>query len=297
MKKIICTVFVFLVVISGIGVIYYKSEEDIINNDIVEIYKEAVMNTKYIMHALGGMEGSYSYTNSIDALTACYNDGYRFFEVDVSFTSDEQLVCAHTATVDGVENVWRKADWTKRIGIEYDEEHPTPSFEEFMSFTIQGKFKATSFSELVDFMARHKDMYVMLDINCRSYEGTKKIYEAIVKTANNNADVLNRFIAGGHTTDMIEAVEEVYDFPLLNLYYADKNSRQNEINTPENFVIYCSEHGISSFSVAYNTFTEENLDLLYENLIAYVFTVNDSVEAKKIHEKGLVVGTDFLRNE
>ena len=53
-------------------------------------------DNRYIMHALGGMDGKYSYTNSIDALERTYAEGYRLFEVDVSFTSDNKLVLAHS---------------------------------------------------------------------------------------------------------------------------------------------------------------------------------------------------------
>ena len=164
-----------------------------------------------------------------------------------------------------------------------------------MSFKIQGKFKATSFAEIVEFMAGHNDMYLMLDIGYRSYNGTKKIYEAIVDTAKGNTDVLNRFIAGGHSINMMKAVAEVYDFPLLNLYFAAKASRQEALKEPEDFVAYCLENGVTSFSTSCATFGSEDMSLLSANLIGYVFTTDSSLDALKIHRQRFVVGTNFLR--
>ena len=265
--------------------------------DVLKQYKEAAVNAKYIMHSLGGMENTYTYTNSIDALRTCYEEGYRFFEVDISLTSDGKPVCAHAATVDGEENVWRKVEWEKRLGQKYDPDHTLASYDEFMSFTIQGKFKATDFADIVEFMSEHKDMYIMLDVNNRSYEGTKKIYEAIVAEAKGNTDVLNRFIAGGHTTQMMDAVADVYDFPLLNLYFANQETRQDSLKKPGDFVAYCRENGITSFSTSCATFKAEDISLLSDNLIGYVFTTDDPAEAAAIHKEGFVAGTNFLRDE
>ena len=49
---------------------------------------------KYIAHAGGGIGGA-SYTNSRDAFDANYRRGFRFFETDLNWTSDDQLVLIH----------------------------------------------------------------------------------------------------------------------------------------------------------------------------------------------------------
>ena len=105
-------------------------------------------------------------------------------------------------------------------------------------------------------------------------------------------------IAGGHTTEMIEAVLEVYDFPLLNLYFADEETRQEELQDPKDFVDYCTKNGITSFSTSVSTFKNEDLsELINSELISYVFTTDEEEEAAMIREKGgIVVGTNFLRN-
>ena len=143
-KLYLISIIIILFLIIFINLIFNNSNKRVINK-----YLETVSQETYIMHALGGMEEKYTYTNSIDALKETYNEGYRLFEVDISFTSDNQLVCAHssngTGLKDNQKNIWSKKDWTKRLGQKYDKNHPLATYDEFMNFKIQGKFRATSF--------------------------------------------------------------------------------------------------------------------------------------------------------
>ena len=50
---------------------------------------------KYIAHALGGVGGK-TYTNSIQAFEHNYNKGFKVFEVDLDFTSDDELIAWHS---------------------------------------------------------------------------------------------------------------------------------------------------------------------------------------------------------
>ena len=279
------------------------SENATSDSDIIATYKSTVSSSEYIIHALGGMDGVDNYINSIDCLEKTYEAGYRLFEADVSFTSDGVLVLAHS----GEKNVWSKNDWEKRLGQEYpfesgtvpygyDEEKHLATYKDFMAFKIQGKYKATSFAELLDFMETHMDMYVMVDAGGRSYEDTCVYYQEIVKEADGRTDVLDRLIAGGQTTEMVKAAREAYNFPLINLYYSADDKREEIIYTPESFVKYCKDNDITSFSVAKEVYTQEVAEKLEDSgLISYVFTVNDSSEDKKLREYGAdIIGTDYL---
>ena len=281
---------------------------------VVDKYKKTVEQSQYMMHALGGMNGK-TYINSIDGLKMTYEAGYRLFEGDVCFTSDDVLVMAHS----GKDNVWSEADWNDRIGVAYpfkDEngeeltesnmdffrkngysfENHTCSYDSFMSFRIQGEYKATSFAEVVDFMSKHDDMYLMVDAGNRSYESTKKLYEMIVEVCGNNPLILDRLIAGGQTTDMMKAVKETYDFPILNMYYAADDVREESIYTTDQFIQYCKDNQIISFSTAKETYNETvGAELKKGGLISYVFTVDTFEEADLMRSYGAdIIGTDFL---
>ena len=260
---------------------------------LIHRYLELVDRSRYFLHAMGGMDGVDSYTNSLDAMKYWYQRGFRLFEADVSLTSDGVPVLAHS-----VEDVWKKKDWEQRLGQPYDKKHPSATFEQFMSFTIQGKYHATSFSQLLDYLEQHKDLFVLVDVGRRSYESTAKIYQAMVEAAKGREQVLDQLIAGGHTTEMMAAVEERYDFPIKNLYYAAEKVRDPALATPAAFAAYCQAHHVLSYSIAVKTVTPEIVsDLKAAGLRSYVFAVNDEEEAHRLFQMGVdMVGSDFLRD-
>lgn len=263
------------------------------DDHIIAQYVDVVKSEKYILHALGGMEGQYTYVNSIDCLEENYAAGYRLFEVDVSFTSDGELVLAHSTD----HNVWSKADWERKLGQPYDESHPLASYDEFMKFQIQGKFRPSSFMDLLDFMKEHNDFFVMIDPSFRNYDETVKLYSEIVRLADENGDLLSHMIIAGQSTDMMKAAKSVYDFPICNLYFSPDSRREESIYNPQDFIQFCKDNGILSFSVSSLVYTEEYASQMKDSgLICYVFTINDEQEAKRFFDMGAdVVGTDFLR--
>ncbi|MBP3719355.1 MAG: hypothetical protein J6I58_07530 [Eubacterium sp.] len=265
---------------------------------LIEDYRSVVDSSDYIIHALGGMNKEKCYINSIDTLDTTYQAGYRLFEADISFTSDDVLVLAHS----GENNVWSENDWKLRLGQEIPNNVNNKrlcTYDQFMSFKIQGEYQATSLAGLFDYMEVHRDMYVMVDAGNRSYEDTLKYYTELVKVADGREDILNRLIAGGQTTEMVRAAREAYDFPLINLYYDKDEKREKELATPEKFVEYCHKNDIISYSVAKEVYTEEVGKVLGDSdLIGYVFTVNDKQEASQLRSIGAdVIGTDYLWDE
>ena len=321
----ICIALLFIMAACSCGNSEVKTRDvldhasDNVSDNVSEVrkaYRQTVESSEYIIHALGGMDGKKCYINSIDCLEKIYAAGYRLFEADISFTSDDVLVLAHS----GENNIWSKNDWELRLGQPYPfadndnnsdeyntdkspqgydiEKHLAP-YEVFKTFKIQGEYKATTFAELLDYMEKHDDMYVMVDAGHRSYEDTLKYYKAIVKEADGRIDVLNRLIAGGQTTEMVKAAREAYDFPLINLYFDKDEKREKEIYEPKDFVHYCEENDIISFSVAKEVYTKENAEVLSQsNLISYVFTINDLTEAKSFKDIGAsIIGTDYLWEE
>ena len=103
--------FVFFIVVSFLSLVFIGCHDSNTDVNIITQYIDVVEDEKYILHALGGMEGQYTYINSIDCLEENYASGYRLFEVDVSFTSDGKLVLAHSTD----HNVWSKADWASPL--------------------------------------------------------------------------------------------------------------------------------------------------------------------------------------
>lgn len=239
-----------------------------------------------IKHALGGIDG-YIYLDTLEALEQNYELGYRFFEADVNFTSDNELVLVHG---------WRKIDY-ERIGVTYDPDHPIPTLAEFLTWQLQGAYPTTSFKELVGFMKAHKDVFVLLDFGQRTYDATLTAYTAVVSDANRDDSILQRFIVGGHTPDMIAAVKAAYDFKLMLLYVKPQAKRAEQIKTLEQFASYCQDNDIKLYSVSLSTYTNEDVknQLADANLTGFVFTSDDQKVIDDLVGEGIgAVGTNFL---
>ena len=254
-------------------------------NSVIENYKKTVAESNYIRHALGAFDG-HIYLNTIEAADFWYEKGSRLFEVDVRITSDGVPVLSHG---------WNKSGLPKDFPFPFDTEKSSITHEEFKKSLLWGKYKASDIHELADFLEKHQDAYIMIDIGRANYTETKKIYRAIVREVNNNS-ILSRFIVGGHTTDAIMAVKETYDFSLYNLYYARDNIREDVIKTPYQFIRFCDENHISSFSIAAERFTDW-LAEQFKNaaLISYLFTIDKNNEAGWYRVRGAsVIGTNTL---
>lgn len=248
--------------------------------------KNACDQSPYVAHALGGMDG-LNYLNVIEAIDYHYEHGCRVFEVDLEYTKDRDLVLAHGS--------WRKIDY-QRLGITYNSESPVPTYDEFMSWEVQGKYKAADFTDLVNAMKKYKDIFVMLDLGNISYEETLRTYQDIVALTNRDKSVLKRFIAGGQSIDMVKASRAAYDFDLMLLYiHAEKDRQGMGYESVEEFVSVCKENKVNIVSTADATYTSEVAEVLAKtDLLRMVFTINDEQRCNQVIQTGAAVGTDFL---
>ena len=256
-------------------------------NNVFTLYKDTVESSSYFAHALGGIDG-YTYTNSAEALENSYASGFRLFEADFSLTSDGKAVLSHG---------FGERDYLLRLGLENlkGENAYTPTYDEFMAFSIMGKFTPMGAHDLYLFMKEHNDMFLLVDVGELSYDDTRAVYSEIVQSFENDDAALSRLIVGGHTFEMIDAVKSVYDFSLFNLYYSGKII--NESFDTADFISYCENNGIQSLSCAAAYFTPVSAEeLSHSSLYKFVFTINDENAAKAAFDLGAdAVGTDEIK--
>lgn len=242
-------------------------------------YKNCIKKNNFIAHALGGIDG-FKYTNSKEALEKSYNNGFRLFETDLKISSDGNLILVH-------------GGWQKRMN--FDDNAEMLDYNTFLNSKIYNKYTTMSFKDLVEFMKNHKDMYVMIDIGKKTDKGTLKFYKKIVKDAKKDTSVLQRLIVGGHTTEMIENIKTVYNFKLFNLYCPCEEKREEGLKTTEKFIEYCKNNKIQSISMPVKDYNQEIVNLARKNnIIIYLFTINDKNEAEKYLENVDIIGTDFI---
>ena len=119
-----------------------------------------------IAHAGGGLEKK-TYTNSYQALDANIENGFRYFEIDFTFTSDDQLVCLHD---------W-KSNFKRSFGFET--EHRL-SLEEFQKLAEENtKFTNCTLTGLAGWMVENPVALIVTDVKEDNLKALKRIHEVL----------------------------------------------------------------------------------------------------------------------
>ena len=113
-----------------------------------------------------------SYTNSLEALENCWQNGKRFCEIDLQEASDGTLICGH-----GDEN-----ELVFGAGLP-----TTASGADYLSCRIYGEFTPLSAEDLAAFMRGHSGFYVFTDVKSDNLRVCRRLAEAF-------PDLRSRFI-------------------------------------------------------------------------------------------------------
>ena len=103
---------------------------------------------RYIAHAGGAIDG-HAYTNTKNALDANYEKGFRLFELDIIYTSDNKPVAAHDW------NMWSRF-------TDYKGDLP-PSLETFKKHNIYGDYITLDMEGINEWFAAHTDAILVTD--------------------------------------------------------------------------------------------------------------------------------------
>lgn len=166
----------------------------------------------YIAHAMGGID-EYAYTNSIEAFKANYERGYRLFEVDLLFTSDDILVARHEWS----ESDYERFEQTELIDLtqieKNDREEYVPTLEQFLNMKINGQYTPMTFDDLLNIMQEYPDAIFITDTKWSDDESVEKAFTAIVEqTKKVDASLLSRLIPQLYTIEMFDVIEEIHEF-------------------------------------------------------------------------------------
>lgn len=126
--------------------------EDIVfiedENSVVRSINKSWEN-RFVAHSLGGLAGGVIYSNSLEAFLANYRGGFRFFEVDLSLTSNNTIVAFH----DGLE---------KYIGLK--QKIWKIKHKKFMSKKYLGHFTLLDSDGLLALLEQYPDVYFIIDV-------------------------------------------------------------------------------------------------------------------------------------
>lgn len=244
--------------------------------------RRTVSGRYMISHAMGGIDG-YDYSNCLEGFLENYEEGHRFFEVDMELTSDDRIVLWH--------------GWNRQFCSKYKKGR-IPTYAEFMGSRIYDKYTPMDLEALLKLMDQYPDVHIITDTKHSSSTIVKKQFKAIVSTASNLGipEVLDRFIVELYTKDMYKVVEGIHHFKeyILTLYKllgkAPSKSRLQDLAS------FCKKKGINTIAMyakwwnpKYTRYVKSyGIDLA-------LYTVNDPDDAEDYFDEGVnALFTDFL---
>jgi len=214
---------------------------------------------RVVAHAGGQFRGMAS-SNSLEALNANYERGHRLFEMDFSWTSDEQLAAIH--------------DWTRYPGPSRSWGGP-PTLEEFASHPTPPITPTTLFM-VYYWLEEHPDAFIVTDAKKRSLK-------ALAKIRMERPRLVHRFIPQIYQfKDYDLAVSQGFRNIILTLY------RCLETTPDEAILRFAREHRLFAVTMSPSRCRKSDLalQLRRDHVPVYVHTVNDAEEVEEALARG-----------
>lgn len=228
-----------------------------------------VKNALMIAHAGGGYSG-HNYTNSIEALEHNYQAGFRYFEVDFSWTSDDQMVCLHD---------WKKT-FKKLFGKTTKQAMSYQGFTDMAS--KHTKFRVCDLALLAGWLKDKADVKIITDIKHRNMEGLTVIAERF-------PSLKSQFIPQFYQPEEYQLVKNLGFDDMIWILYQYKGSKQSVVELSQDMDLMAVS--MRARQAKNNTFQQ----LLNHHRI-FVYTINKQPILKKLFYKYGITGfyTDFL---
>ena len=282
MKRIILLIEILLAACLFTGSVPYGNAKEEIAVNTPEFNWE---NYNIITHALGGLDG-YTYLNSRESFINHYDKGCRFFEVDLSQTSDGVWVCRH--------------NWKEPMGQWEGDKKKVLSAEEFLNTPIYGKYTPMSFEDLLKLLVEYPDAFVTIDskqYSVRNYQRTLEDYAQYREIAINAGleHTLGQIIPELYNSAMYSGTMLVYKFPAY-LYSLWQEYSIEELNDIADF---CQANQIQAVSL-YCEYWSEDVQKIFDerDILVYIYTINDEEKAREYVKAGAKgVCTDTLISE
>ena len=110
----------------------------------------------FIAHATGSLEG-YTYLNSKESLLNSLDNGYRFIEFDLGYTSDSIIVCVHNW------EQFNKATIPNICGKDSTLYMKIPTYSEFKTRKIYEKYTPLSLQDVIS-IQKQRPFIIVIDI-------------------------------------------------------------------------------------------------------------------------------------
>lgn len=241
---------------------------------------------RIVAHAMGGIH-NYTYTNTLDAFIANYEQGTRVFEADLLLTIDDKLVARH--------------EWTANMSKLLGQQNVLPAakqgavlnYEDVMSSPVLELYSPLDIDKIMDLMVIYPDAYIVTDTKELEPERVTKQFQLIVEAAEKkDPALLQRIVPQIYSRDMLDVVNRVYAFPevIFTLYQTQ--------DSDEVVIDFASQTGVDITMPTVRATKSFVRKLKNAGARVYVHTVNDEKEISELSRMG-VDGfyTDFVSED
>ncbi|WP_342420838.1 phosphatidylinositol-specific phospholipase C/glycerophosphodiester phosphodiesterase family protein [Paenibacillus sp. FSL E2-0178] len=241
---------------------------------------------RIVAHAMGGIH-NYTYTNTLDAFIANYEQGTRVFEADLLLTSDDKLVARH--------------EWTANMSKLLGQQNVLPAakqgavlnYEDVMSSPVLELYSPLDIEKIMDLLVIYPDAYIVTDTKELEPERVTKQFQLIVEAAERKEPaLLQRIVPQIYSRDMLDVVNRVYAFPevIFTLYQTQ--------DSDEVVIDFASQTGVDITMPTVRATKSFVRKLKNAGARVYVHTVNDEKEISELSRMG-VDGfyTDFVSED
>ena len=252
-----------------------------VQNKIEKQWQEPTEKDLLIAHALGGIQG-VTYSNSREAFLKNYEDGKRWFEVDLFLLKDSNLVCYH-------------GDMDQNLGLKKGEVELL-NVEGFVQLKFVGQFTLISFEDLLRMVKIKKDAYIVTDTKGWNQQKMDALLRHI---KNVDPQLISKIIPQIYQPDDIGRIEKAEEsagkfHSLIFTLYLTRVSNNKVLA----FVI---QKGIPIVVVPVKSqrINDQFLEALHQhNKHVYIHTVNDGKTIEKWMEFGIDgFYTDFYKKK
>lgn len=215
---------------------------------------------KRIAHAAGIYE-NITNTNSLEALSHNYDKGFRYFELDFHFTSDNRIVCMHD---------WNQ-DLTRTFQLKTQERLSYEEFNEHVK--MHPLYTRCTLKNLSDWLSTHPDARIITDFKEHNKKGLLLLTRLLPTQQ-------KQFIPQVYNPDNLESILEMgYDHIIWTLY---RFSGTNEIVVDQ----IKKQGNISAVTMPLER-AQSRLptELKQLDIPTYTHTINDPARAKTLLEE------------
>lgn len=238
--------------------------------------RQMLARERYVIHAGGNVTDDggreLSYTNSMEALQNCYDQGNRVAEFDLMVTSDDEVVCAHD----------NEDEDAKRWASEVDDagwQNNPPTKETFLNAKYAGTLTTMSLDDLAAFMNEHADFYVVTDVKDDNREVCSLIRERYPKLSGN-------FIIQIYHEDEYDMVKKLgFNNIIYTLYRAEDEELEKD-----RLIAFIRDNnllGVTFWAEFQDQYSEEFEAMKELGIPLFVHTINDMNDMKRYIEMGV----------